>query len=125
MDKGFCSKRNVDQLLDQYHKFVISVLVSIQVDGGLEFKGEFEQACEELDIELIVLPPASPKKNGGVECGNRVFREEFYDQPLLADSLGGLRNELKQAFNKYNTYWPHRKLDNLTPMEYIKWNNLG
>lgn len=28
---------------------------SIQVDGGLEFMAEFEDACEELNIPLIVL----------------------------------------------------------------------
>ena len=118
------TSRSAKRFLMELKEALPIPLISIQVDGGSEFRGEFEQACEELGIELIVLPPASPKKNGGVERGNRVFREEFYDQPLLADSLGGLRNELKLALNKYNTYRPHRKLDNLTPMEYIKRNNL-
>jgi len=44
----------------------------IQVDGGSEVMGEFE-AASELGLELIVLPPASPTKNGGVERGNRIF----------------------------------------------------
>lgn len=65
---------------------------SIQVDGGAEFRGEFEKACQELDIPLIVLPPKKPTYNGGVERGNRTFREEFYALPWLsADSVGAMR----------------------------------
>jgi transposase len=93
---------------------------SIQVDGGSEFMAEFEQACQEKGIPLIVLPPAKPKYNGGVERGNRIFREEFYARPdLLADSLGALRAELKTALKKYNSFRPHKSLDGLTPSAYI------
>ncbi|MEE9273671.1 MAG: hypothetical protein V3U57_10475, partial [Robiginitomaculum sp.] len=46
---------------------------SIQVDGGSEFMAEFEQACEDVNIPLIVLPPSRPTYNGGVERGNRTF----------------------------------------------------
>jgi len=99
-------------------------ILSIQVDGGSEFRGEFEATCEELGIELIVLPPASPDKNGGTERGNRVFREELFALPTLSDSLGSFRNDLKAALKKYNTYRPHGALDGLTPMEYITKNNL-
>ena len=95
-------------------------LISIQVDGGSEFMGEFELACEELNIPLIVLPPAKPTYNGGVERGNRTFREEFYEQPMLADTFGAIRNELRGAVTKYNTYRPHFALDGSTPMEYIQ-----
>lgn len=95
-------------------------ILSIQVDGGSEFMAEFEDGCADLGIPLIVLPPSKPTYNGGVERGNRTFREEFYNRPnLLADSLGGMRYELIQATEKYNTYRPHRVLKGLTPMEYI------
>ena len=40
---------------------------TIQVDGGSEFKADFERACQERDIRLFVLPPRSPKLNGCVE----------------------------------------------------------
>ena len=38
---------------------------------------EFENECEKLGIELLVLPPRKPKLNGGVERSNRTFREDF------------------------------------------------
>lgn len=95
-------------------------ILSIQVDGGSEFMAEFEDACAELEIPLIVLPPSKPTYNGGVERGNRTFREEFYNRSnLLADSIGAMRFELNKATEKYNTYRPHRVLKGLTPMEYI------
>lgn len=95
-------------------------IFSIQVDGGSEFMAEFEEACEKLGIPLIVLPPSKPSYNGGVERGNRTFREEFYTRrDLLADSIGAVRAELTKAVNKYNTYRPHANLNGLTPLEYI------
>ncbi|MBX9621185.1 MAG: hypothetical protein K2X28_04010 [Alphaproteobacteria bacterium] len=71
---------------------------SIQVDGESEFIAEFEEACSELGITLIVLPPKKPTYNRGVEGGNRTFREEFYNRSnLLADSIGDMRFELKKG----------------------------
>lgn len=97
---------------------------SIQVDGGSEFMAEFEETCAELGIPLLVLPPKKPTYNGGVERGNRTFREEFYNKnDLLADSIGALRAELTSALRKYNTYRPHKNLSGLTPMQYVQ-NNL-
>lgn len=96
---------------------------SIQVDGGSEFMAEFEGACATMKIPLIVLPPKKPEYNGGVERGNRTFREEFYNRnDLLEDSVRGMQAELTKAVTKYNTYRPHRSLKGLTPMQYIQAN---
>jgi hypothetical protein len=38
-----------------------------------------EEECKNLEIPLIVRPPRRPDYNGGVERGNRIFREEFYN----------------------------------------------
>jgi putative transposase len=95
-------------------------ILSIQVDGGSEFMADFETACAELNIPLLVLPPRKPQYNGGVERGNRTFQEEFYANPnLLADSIGHMRHELSKAVNIYNTFRPHFNLKGLTPMQYI------
>jgi Fe2+ or Zn2+ uptake regulation protein len=82
-------------------------ILSFQVDGGSEFRGEFEKACEELQSPLIVLPRACPKYNGGVERSNRTLREEFYARDdVNASSLEDMQLELKKAIQKYNEYRP-------------------
>ncbi len=72
-------------------------ILSTQVDGGSEFMTEFETACEELSIPLNALLPSKPTYNGGIERGNRTFREKFYYRcDLLADSISAMRFELKK-----------------------------
>jgi putative transposase len=106
-------------LLELIEKAPFKIL-SIQVDGGSEFMAEFEQACQELNIPLMVLPPAKHTYNGGVERGNRIFREELYPNPrLLDDSIQAMRFNLKKALHTYNTFRPHFSLKGLTPMQYI------
>jgi transposase InsO family protein len=94
---------------------------SVQVDGGSEFMLHFEEACAELEIELFVLPPKRPQYNGGVERGNRTFREEFYARrDMTADSARAINFELQKAVLKYNSYRPHANLNMLTPLSYIQ-----
>ena len=74
-------------------------------------------------IPIVVLPPARPKYNGGVERGNRTFREEFYAcRDLIADSIGAMRFELRKAVDRYNTPRPHHALKGKTSMEYLRIN---
>lgn len=42
------------------------------VNGGSEFRDEFEQACEALNLPLFTLPPKKPEWNGCVERANAV-----------------------------------------------------
>ena len=42
---------------------------AIQVDGGSEFQGAFEEACRERGVLLFVLPPHSPKLDGYAGVG--------------------------------------------------------
>ena len=65
--------------------------------------------------------PSTPKNNGGVERGNKTFREEFYaSRDLLADTITSMRSALLQAVRKYNNYRPHASLNGLTPSLYIQ-----
>ena len=95
---------------------------AVQVDGGSEFMAEFEQACQEKDIRLFVLPPRSPKLNGCVERAHRTHVEEFYQ--VYADDweLPVMNKVLAEWERIYNQVRPHRSLDNLTPQEYIQTN---
>lgn len=92
---------------------------SIQVDGGSEFRSEFEEACRQRNIPLYVLPPRSPEKNGQVERGNSTFKYEFYFTYQGSCSLEFLRDELKNYVNFYNTFRPHQALNQMTPMAYF------
>lgn len=50
------AKRSLDRLIEQA-PFKVR---AIQVDGGSEFMADFEQACQDRNIELCVLTPGSP-----------------------------------------------------------------
>ncbi|MEM7589673.1 MAG: integrase core domain-containing protein, partial [Myxococcota bacterium] len=95
-------------------------LCGIQVDGGTEFMGDFEKACQQAQIPLYVLPPRSPKLNGHVECFNRTCRYEFYNQQESLQDLETLRRQLKQFETTYNTIRPHQDLEQKTPYETIQ-----
>ena len=91
----------------------------IQVDGGSEFMAGFETECERRNIALYVLPPRSPKLNGGVERCNGAWRYEFYactDLPATVQELNPLIDDWQDI---YNYVRPHRALSGLTPAGYL------
>ena len=92
---------------------------AIQVDGGSEFKAEFEEACKEKGLRLLILPPRSPKLNGCVERAQRTHKEEFYQMLDPPDSLAELRRLLLAQELCYNTVRPHQALGQLTPRQWL------
>jgi transposase InsO family protein len=116
---GRATAYTASQYLDELEARTPFPIRAIQVDGGSEFKAEFEAACQQRGIRLFVLPPSSPKLNGCVERGNRTHREEFYEVYDLEWSVGGLRPQLLDWEAIYNTVRPHKSLGYLTPQEYI------
>lgn len=92
---------------------------AIQVDGGSEFKKEFEEECQKRNILLFVLPPHSPKLNGCVERANRTHTEEFYEVNDFSLDIKELNQQLREWENIYNTVRPHKSLNYLTPQEYV------
>jgi len=91
---------------------------SIQVDGGSEFMKDFEALCAQKNIPLYVLPPKSPKLNGGVERCNKTSRHEFYQFYDGIHSVSAIRPALERFAAHYNTFRPHRALDLDTPFDY-------
>jgi len=115
------TSRSAKKFLKKVVETIGFSIKSIQVDGGSEFMLDFEEECKEQNIPLYVLPPRKPKYNGGVERGNRIFREEFYARnDILADSIVAMRIELAKSVEKYNTFRPHKRLNGRTPKEYTK-----
>jgi putative transposase len=92
---------------------------AIQVDGGSEFKAEFEQACATKGIRLYELPPKRPQLNGAVERCNAAWRYEFYSTYELPASLDALNPILDSFQHLYNHHRPHHALAGLTPAAYL------
>lgn len=93
---------------------------AIQVDGGPEFEAIFEKECQTRGIRLFVLPPRSPKLNGGVERAHRTHTEEFYEITDSTFDLDELRQELLEWERTYNTIRPHQALGYLTPLKFLE-----
>ena len=92
---------------------------SIQIDGGSEFQSVFEEECQNRGIELFVLPPRSPKLNGGVERANRTHTEEFYEVTESTFELADLRPKLLKWEYTCNNIRPNQALNYLTPAQYL------
>jgi len=93
---------------------------AIQIDGGSEFMAEFEKACADKGLPLYVLPPRSPKLNGGVERCNQTWRYEFYGCVDLPDRLDEIAREVDRFQHKYNHLRPHGALGYTTPASYLR-----
>lgn len=93
---------------------------ALQIDGGSEFQGVFEEVCERYGIKLFVLPPRSPKLNGYVERANRTHTEEFYEVTDASFEMDELRKALLKWEYIYNTVRPHQSLGYLTPQKFLE-----
>lgn len=93
---------------------------AVQIDGGSEFKAEFEEACASLTLPLFVLPPNSPKLNGRVERSHRTHEEEFYQCYDGDLTLAELRPALRAHEDVYNTIRPHQALAYATPWAWLQ-----
>ena len=105
------------RVLDAFERFPFPVR-AVQVDGGSEFKGAFELACQARAVPLYVLPPRSPKLNAHVERSQRTHTEEFYECTVTPPQLPVLRPALQEWERVYNTVRPHQALGYLTPQEF-------
>lgn len=116
--------RMAEEVLQELLKRAPFEVRAIQVDGGSEYKKEFEAACQQMNIQLFVLPPRSPKLNGCVERSHRTHQEEFYEVAPLEDfTLAGIRPYLLAWEEEYNTVRPHQTLGYKTPLEYLQEHN--
>lgn len=108
---------NFLDILEQRMPFQVQ---AIQVDGGSEFEAIFEEECQRRGIKLFVLPPRSPKLNGGVERAHRTHTEEFYEVTDSSFDIAELSPELLEWERIYNTVRPHQALGYLTPLQFLE-----
>ncbi len=111
--------RNARRFLQAVIEDLPFPLHSVQVDGGSEFRAEFEQACQQLDIPQFVLPPRRPQFNGCVERANDSARVEFWNLYTSELTVAAAGAALADYQHFYNHVRPHRTLDMRTPMEYL------
>jgi transposase InsO family protein len=99
--------RNASLFLETVLERMPFQVKAVQVDGGSEFMAQFEQACQEKNIRLFVLPPRSPKLNGCVERAHRTHVEEFYQ--VYADDwdIPVMNKVLEEWERIYNQVRPH------------------
>ena len=102
-------------MLKQFKQVGIKI-ESTQVDGGSEFRGSFENACQGEGIKLYVLHPNRPQDNGCVERCNRTLKE----QSIMPYNHVKTVYELNEVFESYVTYYstrrPHRSLGMMPPL---------
>ena len=112
--------RNAADFLDKIVREMPFKVKAIQVDGGSEFKAEFERECEKRGINLWVLPPRSPKLNGNVERTVGTWRYEFHGCWEIPDDIDRI-NLLIDAFaDEFNRVRPHRSLNCKTPEAFLR-----
>lgn len=109
------SAKKIIEILGERFPFKIK---AIQIDGGSEFKKEFELECQKRNITLFVLPPKSPKLNSMVERMQRTSREEIYDIKDVPEDIEVHNRLLEEQDSIYNFIRPHDSLDLMTPDEY-------
>ena len=91
----------------------------VQVDGGSEFKADFEQLCQAKGLDLFVLPPKRPQLNGCVERAQGSWRYEFYASFDLPARLERLQPLVDAFAHRFNHHRPHQALGDQTPAEYL------
>ena len=97
-------------------------LRSVQVDGGSEFRADFEQACDKLNIPLFVLPPKRPQLNSCVERANDTTRVELWNRYNGEFTAAAANRALARYQRFYHQVRPHQALDLRTPNEYLLTN---
>jgi len=112
-------------LLDKLVAEAPFTVKGIQVDGGSEFRAEFEQACADKGLALFVLPPKRPQLNGAVERCNGSWRYEFYASYDLPHHLDKLQPLVDAFAYRFNHHRPHDALDGQTPAEYLQTLSVG
>lgn len=95
----------------------------IHSDNGGEFRGEFEKACELMNIKQIYSRVRTPKDNPALERFNYTIQDEWLSVSEAGlDEVREANLDLTEWLIKYNFERPHYSLDYLTPIQYAMAN---
>ena len=103
---------NAKRFLDKLETERPFPIAAPRIDGGFEFKVDFERECQRRGITLFELPPRSPQLNGHIERNHSAWRYEFYGCWNLETNRLDDTNRWVDAFaEEFNTFRPHKPLD--------------
>lgn len=92
-------------------------------DNGSEFQGNFQKACQTLEILQVYSRAYTPKDNAVLERFNRTIQEEWLEQSEVGlDDINEANNDLLTWLINYNSFRPHQALDYKTPLQYAQDN---
>ena len=93
----------------------------IKVDNGPEFiSKELDKWAYENKVTLDFSRPGKPTDNAYIESFNGSFRDECLNTNWFL-SLEDAREKIEEWRRDYNDWRPHSSLDNLTPRQYLEW----
>lgn len=116
---GRATAARATALLDKLMAEAPFPIRGIQVDGGSEFRADFEKACQDRKLNLFVLPPKRPQLNGCVERAQGSWRYEFYACFDLPSRLDRLQPFVDAFAHRFNHHRPHQALGGQTPAGYL------
>lgn len=114
------SSRVAKDFLYRLHYLIDADIINVQTDEGSEFKGEFDQALEPLQILHWFSRPHTPQDNSVVERFNQTLQYEWLNHGNFNPNLKEFNQALTEWLVEYNFRRPHQSLDYLTPIEYIE-----
>jgi transposase InsO family protein len=90
-------------------------------DNGSEFKGAFEQACQEFRIQQVFSRVRTPTDNAALERFNWTVQDEWLSMSETGlDDILSANGDLTEWLVEYNTHRPHEALDYQTPFGYAE-----
>ena len=100
---------NAKRFLDKLETERPFPIAAPRIDGGSEFKSDFEPECQRRGITLFEVPPRSPQLNGHVDRNHSAWRYEFYGCWNLDTNRLDDTNRWVDAFaEEFNTFRPHQ-----------------
>ncbi len=93
----------------------------IHSDNGSEFAGEFEKACQQLNIQQVYSRVRTPQDNPALERFNWTIQDEWLSLSEMGlDDIQEANLDLTEWLVEYNSFRPHQALDYQTPLEYAQ-----
>ena len=106
---------DVDSVMNRIKRQRNSLPVRIQVDNWSEFiLKDLDKLAYDHGVVFDYSRPGKPTDNPYIESFNGKFRDEYLNIHWFK-SLEDAQEKIEHWWVEYNTYRPHRSLDDLTP----------